>query len=671
MVSLVVFSGLLAVLQDAAAMAVLGAAGGFMAPVLLSTGSGSHVMLFSYYALLNAGIFGIAWFRSWRWLNLLGFLFTFGIGSAWGLQYYRPAYLATTEPFLILFFAFYLTIAVLFAWQQPPRLKGYVDGSLVFGLPLVAFALQVGLVKNVPYGLAFSAVAMGLIYTGLATGLWRRGHGLAALVEAFLALGVVFGSLAIPLALSGSWTAVAWSLEGAGLVWLGIRQTRWTARSFGVLLQIGSGAAFLLGGHVGVSGMAIFNNRFLGGMIVGTAGLFSAFFLERHRDRLHRPELPLSALMMAWGLGWWFGTGLNEIARDLSRRYELAAAAAYIGLSALAMGFGYRRLNWRGLRWPAAGLMPVMLLCAFLLATRYDFRHPFQDWWLGVWPLLFMVHLYLLRCMEAEWNKRITVGWHVIGALLAAALLSGEAAWLLNRLAGGADVWSYVAWGGLPAVVLAALVSFRKRLGWPFDVWPAAYRDWLPSIMVLGLLVWTLRGLAMDGDPRPLPYLPLLNPLDLVQFFVLLAIIHWVLDCRNATVGPAAHFSTGELWAAPVGAAFVWLTAVVARTVHHLAGVPYSAAAMFGSGLFHAAVAVLWGLLALGCMAASRRLQQRPVWFTGAGLLAVVVVKLFLVDLSGAGTVSRIVSFLAVGGLMLVIGYFTPLPPAESKGDLA
>jgi uncharacterized membrane protein len=106
MVGLVGFSGLLAVLQDAAAMAVLGAAGGFMAPVLLSTGSGSHVMLFSYYALLNAGIFGIAWFRSWRWLNLLGFLFTFGIGSAWGLQYYRPAYLASTEPFLILFFVY-------------------------------------------------------------------------------------------------------------------------------------------------------------------------------------------------------------------------------------------------------------------------------------------------------------------------------------------------------------------------------------------------------------------------------------------------------------------------------------------------------------------------------------------------------------------------------------
>jgi uncharacterized membrane protein len=672
MVSLVGFSGLLAVLQDAAAMAVLGAAGGFMAPVLLSTGSGSHVMLFSCYALLNAGIFGIAWFKSWRWLNLLGFIFTFGIGSAWGLRYYRPAYLATTEPFLILFFAFYLGIAVRFALSRTPRLNGYVDGSLVFGLPLVAFGLQVGLVKNVPYGLAFSAVAMGVVYAGLATGLWRRrGHGLDALVEAFLALGVIFGSLAIPLALTGSWTAVAWSLEGAGLVWLGIRQQRWTARSFGVLLQIGSGAAFLLGGHGGANGMAVFNNRFLGGMIVGTAGLFSAFFLERHRGRLHRPEHPLSALMMAWGLGWWFGAGLHEIDRDLSRRYELAAASAYIGLSALAMGLGYRRLNWKGLRWPAMGLLPAMLLSAVLLVNQYEFRHPFQDWWILIWPLLFAVHLYLLRRMEADWNTTILVSWHVIGSLFAAALLSGEAAWLLNRLAGGARVWPFVAWGGLPAVVLAVLVRFGRRFGWPFDAWPAAYRNWLPSLMVLGLLIWTLRGLTMNGDPQPLPYLPLLNPLDLVQLFVLLAIIGWVLTMRDAPTAPAARLSPGLLWVAPAGGAFLWLTAVVARTVHHLAGVPYSGAAMFRSDLFHAAVAVLWGLLALGCMVASQRLQRRPIWFSGAGLLAVVVVKLFVVDLSGSGTVSRIVSFLAVGGLMLVIGYFTPLPPAEPKGARA
>jgi|GEM_PF-4542666 len=33
---------------------------------LMSTSSGSHINVFSYYALLNAGIFMIAWFKTWR-----------------------------------------------------------------------------------------------------------------------------------------------------------------------------------------------------------------------------------------------------------------------------------------------------------------------------------------------------------------------------------------------------------------------------------------------------------------------------------------------------------------------------------------------------------------------------------------------------------------------------
>jgi uncharacterized membrane protein len=45
--------------------------------------------------------------------------------------------------------------------------------------------------------------------------------------------------------------------------------------------------------------------------------------------------------------------------------------------------------------------------------------------------------------------------------------------------------------------------------------------------------------------------------------------------------------------------------------------------------------------------------------------MAVVVGKLFIVDLSQVGTVERIVSFIVVGLLMLVIGYFSPVPPRQ------
>ena len=128
-----------------------------------------------------------------------GFVFTFVIGAAWGIKYYQPQYFGSTEPFLVLFFLFYLAIAVLFAHRQPPQLKGLVDGTLVFGVPLVAFTLQAALVRDFEFGRALSALAMAAIYIGLAKILWHKQvEGMRLLTESFLALGVIFASLAIP-----------------------------------------------------------------------------------------------------------------------------------------------------------------------------------------------------------------------------------------------------------------------------------------------------------------------------------------------------------------------------------------------------------------------------------------------------------------------------------------
>src|SRR6267378_2811744 len=90
LVAVAVFSTTLAVLQNSLALAVIAASGGFLAPVLASTGRGSHVVLFSYYLVLNLGIFAIAWRKAWRVLNLVGFGFTFVIGTLWGVTSYRP-----------------------------------------------------------------------------------------------------------------------------------------------------------------------------------------------------------------------------------------------------------------------------------------------------------------------------------------------------------------------------------------------------------------------------------------------------------------------------------------------------------------------------------------------------------------------------------------------------
>ncbi|MEO8187045.1 MAG: DUF2339 domain-containing protein, partial [Burkholderiaceae bacterium] len=83
--------------------------------------------------------------------------------------------------------------------------------------------------------------------------------------------------------------------------------------------------------------------------------------------------------------------------------------------------------------------------------------------------------------------------------------------------------------------------------------------------------------------------------------------------------------------------------------------------------LVQAVLSLLWTGTAMGLMVLAHRRTMRGWWGVGAALLAAVVVKLFFVDLSGQGTIERIVSFVGVGVLILVIGYLAPVPPSAPQ----
>jgi uncharacterized membrane protein len=78
-------------------------------------------------------------------------------------------------------------------------------------------------------------------------------------------------------------------------------------------------------------------------------------------------------------------------------------------------------------------------------------------------------------------------------------------------------------------------------------------------------------------------------------------------------------------------------------------------------------LSIVWTLIALGLMIGGHLRHRREVWLIGAALIAVVVAKLFFVELSNRGGLARIVSFIGVGVLLLVVGYFAPLPPKRPE----
>ncbi|MGZ9219886.1 MAG: DUF2339 domain-containing protein, partial [Candidatus Binatia bacterium] len=650
--AMAVFSAMLAVLQDSRSLAALGVSGGFLAPLLASTGGGSHVGLFSFYALLNLAILFIAWFKPWRSLNLLGFLFTFVIGVIWGNRYYRPEYFASTEPFLILFFLFYVAITVLFALRQDASVKDPVDGTLVFGVPIVGFGLQCALVRDIEYAAAFSALALSGFYLSLAKYLFSRaGANLRLLVESFLALGVVFGTLAIPLALDGRWTAAAWALEGAAIVWVGVRQEKIPARGFGYFLLYASGAAFFFGAPGSHGAVPMFNSFYLGCVIIAVSALFSAWFVKQRRALLSEADAIVAVALFCWGCAWWLGGALAEIHQQVARAYRLHAALLFISASGALFSMLHRRIDWLAARSAALALLPLLYIATVVEIDRS--AHPFEHFGSIVWPLAIATNLWILRRHE---DFRYIGWWHAAALWLGVGVISWEGAWWLGGLVRGGDVWRLVGWPLVPIALLTWLSDRGERMTWPVARHFAAYLFHGGVVLAGFLWLWMLHGnFDSSGDPAPLPYLPLFNPLDLAQGAALLTLVAWLRRMRTATFAPAI-FHTADLAYGALGAiGFIWLNGALLRTLHHWGDVPFNLDAMTRSMLVQASLSIFWSLLALCTMVTATKIRLRPLWLAGAGLMAIVVAKLFFVDLSNVGGIERIVSFIGVGLLMLVV----------------
>lgn len=659
MVVLVALSSALAVLQDARSLAILATLAGFLAPIIVSS-EGSHVGLFSYYTVLNVGILGIAWFKSWRLLNLLGFAFTFVVGLAWGAQYYQPAFFVTTEPFLVAFFLFYVAVPVLFATRQATEEARVVDGSLLFGVPLISFGLQAALVGDTEYGLAFSALAAGLFYVALATVLWRRLPDTARLLtEAFLALGVGFATLTIPLAVDGRWTGAAWALEGAGLLWIGVRQHRWLARAAGVTLQVLAGVFFLEAVGLQAGDRLVLNSIYLGALLVSLAGLFSAWYLDRQRTNADgSAQVLVVNLLLAWGLLWWWGAGLREIVEEWRGIDVLHAVLVFAAGTAAALTWLRARLAFRALGVPVILMLPGLALA--LWVNLLDQSHPLAQWGAVAWGVALGVHYWAQWRLESEWPGAVARYWHAGMLWLVVVLASREVAWLMGELAGDASVWGLVAWTLVPGAAIVVVPRLARQPRWPFATFGDAYvRALIPFVAFAA--GWVFLASVAVGDPAPLPYVPIVNPLELAQCLVLAVIVRWWW-------ASPWDIAPGNRWAMSGLLAFVVLNGIVARATHVYAGVDFDPNALWASAPYQTSVSIVWTTAAIAAMLGARSFSQRALWFTGAMLLAAVVAKLFLVDLDGVGTVARMVSFVVVGLLILVVGYLSPLPPRTVEG---
>ena len=650
----------LALRHEARALAILGMIGAFLAPVLASTGQGSHVVLFGYYLMLNAVILCIVWFRPWRALAATGFLFTFLVGLVWGYRYYRPEYFGSTEPFLLSFFTIYALMPILFARREAPRITDVFQGGLLFGTPVIASLLQSGLARDFEYGMAWSALGFGVFY--LAAWAWlRRQTWATSLALPYLAIALVFLTLAVPYAFGARVTVGLWALEGAGLVWVSMRQDSAIGRAAGLGLQACAAFVHLSGFTRLATVPPILNELFLDSLLLAAAGFASAASLRLGSAQLRSVETRLPDAAFVWGTLWWYVMGLGEIHRHAPVHTEPAAALAFFAASCALGELVGARYRWRAPRYQHVLLLAAIGLIGYTMVTRY--HHPLAHGGFIAWPLAFSVWYWALQRHEEDGLSFWIRARHALAFWLVLVLGSAELAWLADELIAKNSVWSLCAWVLVPAAALLFVSRRGRGMPWPLGPHHDDYvsRYLLPVAIYTG--VWTVfANLRSAGSPAPLPYAPLANPLDVCVVLAIAAVAAWwkVLADLERRIGRRPLQLDWVIY----GLAFLWISGLVARTVHHYAGIPFTRAALYASTLLQACLSLLWTAVALGLMIRATRSTRRPLWIAGAALLGLVTAKLLLVDLANSATVARFVTFIGVGLLFLAVGYFSPVPPA-------
>ena len=269
----------LAVRQNALPLALLALSGGFFAPILTSSDIGNLATLFSYYLLLNVTIAIIAHYRTWKMLNLLGVMVTFGLAYYWGATENLSAVIEAQRWSLVSLVALHVLLYLFVVIRYAQQLIAYnalneegftcadsvhnintvdkahrannlyifpIDTGLLFSVPILAFGLFAALLEGISNALTITSAVLAMIYLSIGWVFIRRSQRYALITEGMLALGFGFLALVIPLALNAEWIAFGWSVQGLALVWFGRRSLRAWSVLFGLLLQLLSIAMLMI-----------------------------------------------------------------------------------------------------------------------------------------------------------------------------------------------------------------------------------------------------------------------------------------------------------------------------------------------------------------------------------------------------------------------------------------
>lgn len=217
-------AGVLSVRFNSMLMAILGIIGGYGTPIMLSTGEGNLVSLFSYMLLLGAGVFGIVHRKNWHLLITLSFVFNYVLYFSAVGRYYNPSMFVHVMGFLAAFFILYSTMS--FVFNLVNRKKSTIlELAALHVNAAIFFGAGYDLIRGVADTSWSAAITLGLsaFYTLHIFCFIRKNIEDRGLLISFFSLASFFLVVTMPLILSDSWITVSWAVEALILLWVALK----------------------------------------------------------------------------------------------------------------------------------------------------------------------------------------------------------------------------------------------------------------------------------------------------------------------------------------------------------------------------------------------------------------------------------------------------------------
>ena len=611
MAAITVNAVLLAMKLDARLLATLAWVGGYLTPLLLSTGQDKAVALFAYLALLDAGALVLDRRKPWPETVPLAMMGTLVLYVGWYERFFRPERFEVAAAGLVVFVA-------LFALGMARKERGAGMGVVLsFGAvgvaALAAGADRPAVLLALSFGLAGAALRFAT----------AGSRGLSIVAAAALALPYL------------TWSAAHYRPEGFGIA------AAWVTGA--VLLLVAASASgrgpsmvplepvALLGGGIAAIALAAATNRpvLLLPFLLALAGV--AVLARRRWAWSEAVGVAAAALAVLS----WFDRFYKADRGAEALTLALSVAGAYL-LAQVARGFAMRQ------RIGLPGIVVHLVAATLAWNVLYRVLEPSRTRVLGLAALGLAV-LYLAIGLVALRERRKDLAQARVILGLSAAFLT---------LAIPVQL-------GLHGITLAWALEGLLLLGLGVRFGSPLARAGGYGVLGLAVLRLFARHLPLHADA----FRPFLNPAFGTWLAVILLLALGVRLAREARrrAGSLDH-ALGVLAAvAAVALLFGLLTGETQETFAQRASLARAAGdtaaaetARLAGGL---AVSVLWTAFATGLLAGGLGARSRALFYSGYALFAVTSAKVVLWDLATLETLYRMLSFLALGALLLAGAY--------------